>query len=95
MHDMIQQACRIQLDFGLLDRHVVCVREDDEFFLAHQQQERDDGDDLEKCRIHLWLAGHLLGHPAGLEGMKRLRCCFPEPGWYEIIGIHLVNGIAL
>lgn len=79
----IGTARRVQQGLGLLGSHVAHVEDDGGFVLAHAQAERDAAADLEACEIHLWLAGAYVD------------CCFPEPGWYEIFGLHDVKGIPL
>lgn len=82
----IEDARRVQRDLKLTDRHVVYIDLEHGFAIAHSQDERDQGDDLTQCVVHKWLAYDVYG---------MLECCFTDSGWYEVHGLHDVQGLAL
>ena len=85
----IEDARRVQRDLGLDGVHVAFVddSEDGYFVLAHTGAERASGMNLRDCAIHRWLARQF-GEWCRDEA-------FPEPGWYEITGVHKARGLAL
>lgn len=87
----IEDARRVQRELGITS-HVAYVDPDCGFVLAHTSFERDlrPAMDLRRCEIHRWLDDLEF---AGLFG--NLSCCFPQPGWYRIAGLHEARGIAL
>jgi hypothetical protein len=87
----IETARQVQADLGMSNVHVAYVSKD-WFVIAHTTQERLEAGaghaDLRDCGIHQWLVHATTTY---------LDCgvCLPEPGWYQIAGVHDVKGIAL
>lgn len=86
----IMDACRVQRDLGLGDRHVAYIDPDEGFVMAHTDAERASHMILAGCEIHLWLADG-----GGICAYGECFGCFRGVGWYEITGPHEAKGPAL
>lgn len=81
----IEDAKRVQRDLCLGEFHVAHWHPDG-FVIAHTDAERASEMELTECSIHEWML---------TDDAWYCERCFPQAGWYTVLGEHEVKGLAL